>query len=103
MYIHQQDLVRVFHDRGCQDVKEVWFMPTQAAKRMSPLDNALFHLWKDKVRQHAPLTDHNIVQIMNDEWNNLPSSHIHSQFRKCLLMRNQNEYGDCPAPSTHAH
>jgi hypothetical protein len=52
--IHCQDLVQAFHDRGCQDVKQVWFMPTQAAKRMSPLDNALFHTWKERVRKHAP-------------------------------------------------
>jgi hypothetical protein len=101
--IRQHDLVQVFHDRGCQDVKEMLIMPTQAAKRMSPLDNALFHLWKEKVRKHAPLTEDNVVQIMNNEWNNISSRHIQSQFRKCLLQRSQNVYGDCPAPASHHH
>lgn len=101
--IHHQDILQVFHDRGCQDIKQVWFMPTQAAKRMSPLDNALFHFWKDRVRKHAPLTEDNVVQIMSDEWNKLSSSYIHSQFRKSLLMREQNVYGDCPAPASHDH
>jgi transposase len=101
--IHQQDLVQVFHDRGCQDLQQVLIMPTQAAKRMSPLDNALFHIWKERVRKHAPLTSDNVVQVMTDEWNKLSSRYIQSQYRKCLLMRGQNVYEDCPAPSAHRH
>jgi hypothetical protein len=101
--IHQQDLIQVFHDRGCQDVKQVLFMPTQAAKRMSPLDNALFHTWKNKVRKRAPLTEDNVVNVMSDEWNTIRSENIRSQYRKCLLMRDQNVYADCPAPRSHHH
>ena len=77
--IHQQDLLQVFHDRGCQDVKKVLFMPTQAAKRMSPLDNALFHTWKNSIRKHAPLAEDNVVNIMSDEWNKIESRQIKSQ------------------------
>lgn len=101
--IHQQDIIQVFHDRGCQDVKQVLFLPTQAAKRMSPLDNALFHTWKNNVRKHAPLTEDNVVRIMSDEWNKIESRQIRSQYRKCLLMRYQNVYDDCPAPRSHHH
>ena len=101
--IHQQDLLQVFHDRGCQDVEQVMFMPTQAAKRMSPLDNALFHTWKNNIRKHAPLTDDNVVNVMSDEWNKIKSRDIRSQYRKCLLMRYQNVYEDCPAPNVHHH
>jgi hypothetical protein len=61
--IHRQDLVQVFHDRGCQDLEQMLIMPTQAAKRMSPLDNALFHIRKERVRKHAPLTKRNVVQV----------------------------------------
>ncbi len=28
-------------------MRDILFMPTKAAKRMSPLDNALFHIWKE--------------------------------------------------------
>lgn len=101
--IHQQDLLQVFHDRGCQDVKQVLFMPTQAAKRMSPLDNALFHTWKNNVRKHASLTEDNVVNIMSDEWNKIKSTQIRSQYRKCRLMHYQNVYDDCPAPHSHHH
>ncbi len=78
-------------------------MPTQAAKRLSPLDNALFHIWKEKVRKHAPLTEGNVVRIMSDAWNNISSRYIQSQFRKCRLMAGQNVYDDCPAPTVHRH
>jgi hypothetical protein len=101
--IHQQDLLQVFHDRGCQDIKQVLFMPTQAAKRMSPLDNALFHTWKRNIRKHAPLTEDNVENVMSNEWNKIESKQIQSQYRKCLLMRGQNVYEDCPAPRSHHH
>ena len=101
--IHNKDIMQVFHDRGCQDLQEVQMMPTQAAKRMSPLDNALFHIWKERVRKRAPLTEHNVVQIMSNEWNKISSMYIHNQYRKCRLMRGQNVYDDCPAPTVHQH
>jgi hypothetical protein len=101
--IHKDDIIQVFHDRGVQDIKYIWKMPTQAAKRMSPLDNSLFHYWKEKVRKHAPLSSRNIVNAMSNEWNRIPKSKIRSQYRKCLLMQRQNVYEDCPAPSSHRH
>lgn len=101
--IHKQDIIQVFHDRGCQDLKEVLFMPTQAPKRLSPLDNALFHIWKERVRKHAPLTEGNVVQIMSNEWNNIPARYIQSQYRKCGLVGYINPYFDCPAPASHKH
>ena len=78
-------------------------MPTQSPKRLSPLDNALFHIFKQEVRKHAPLTDDNIVQILSDAWNNISSKYIQSQHRKCGLMRGADPYFDCPNPAVHAH
>lgn len=92
-----------FHDMGCQDVKHIWFMPPQAAKRMSPLDNALFHDWKERVRKRDPITKRNIQQIMADEWNNLPTSSIRSHYRHCLLPARHDPYGDCPNRTEHNH
>jgi hypothetical protein len=101
--IHQRDIIQVFHDRGCQDLQEVLVMPTQSPKRLSPLDNALFHIWKEKVRKHAPLTEDNVVQVMSNEWNNIPSRYIQSQYRKCGLVGYTDPYFDCPAPAVHQH
>lgn len=101
--IHKPNLVQEFHDMGCQDVKDIWLMPTQAAKRMSPLDNALFHDWKERVRKRAPIKKHNIRQVMADEWNNLPSRLIAAHYKHCLLTSHTDPYADCPDPSRHTH
>src|SRR6266702_3616296 len=101
--IHKRDIIQVFHDRGCQDLQDVLFMPTQSPKRLSPLDNALFHVWKERVRKHAPLTEDNVVQVMSKEWENMSSRYIQSQYRKCGLVGYTNPYFDCPAPNSHRH
>lgn len=101
--IHQGDLLQEFHDMGCQDLKDILLMPTNAAKRMSPLDNALFHDWKEAIRKHGPLTLTTIQQVMADEWNNLSADQIHAHYQHCGLTRGHNEYADCPEPRAHAH
>lgn len=101
--IHKGDLLQEFHDMGCQDLKEIMLMPTNAAKRMSPLDNALFHDWKAAVREHGPLTLRNIQQIMADEWNNLSTDKIQVHYQHCGLTHRRDVYADCPHPDQHAH
>jgi hypothetical protein len=101
--IHKGNLLHAFHDSGCQDMKDIWLMPANAAKRMSPLDNALFHDWKEAVRKHGPLTLENIQQVMADEWNNLPSAKIKAHYQHCGLTGHQDVYADCPHPDQHAH
>jgi hypothetical protein len=101
--IHQQDLLQEFHDMGCQDLKDILLMPTNAAKRISPLDNSLFHDWKEAIRKHGPLTLRNIQQIMADEWNKLTEAKIHAHYKHCGLIGKQDVYVDCPHPEIHAH
>jgi hypothetical protein len=101
--IHKMDIVQEFHDMGCEDLKEVWLMPPQAAKRMSPLDNALFHDWKERIRKRALITHQNIEQLMADEWNNTTTKQLQSYYRHCRLMFRQDPYEDCPEPHDHTH
>jgi hypothetical protein len=96
-------LLEAFHDHGCQELVDIWFMPTQAAKRMSPLDNSLFHEWKERVRSRHPITESNITQLMSDEWNNLPPQHIFHYYKHCGLTGQGKAYFDCPNPSVHKH
>ena len=95
--------VEAFHDNGCQELVEVWKMPTKAGKRMSPLDNALFHHWKERIRGLGKVSKDNAIQRMSDEWNNLPSTLLRSQYRHCGLVRWEVPYFDCPQPSAHKH
>lgn len=89
------DAIRqAFHDRGSESIKDILLMPPNAAKRLSPLDNALFHDWKEACRLHCPATAKTIVRIMSDAWEKMkPGPH----YLHCGLTRNKDPYFDCPA------
>jgi hypothetical protein len=97
------EMLQEFHDWGCQELKEILLMPPQSAKRLSPLDNSLFRDWKERVRQHAPLTKQNIQRVMADAWNALPARLLRSHYKHCGFMRGKDEYFDCPSPAAHRH
>lgn len=97
------EMLQEFHDWGCQELKEILLMPPQSAKRLSPLDNSLFHDWKERVRKHAPLTKQNIQRVMADSWNALPARLLRSHYKHCGFMRGKDEYFDCPSPAAHRH
>ena len=64
-----REILDAFHEVGGEALEIAYLVPTNSAKRLSPLDNSLFHVWKNRVRQHHLLTMSNIGQIMCDEWN----------------------------------
>jgi hypothetical protein len=48
--IHNEEkIMETFHDWGCQEIIKVIKMPVAAGKRLSPLDNSLFNIWRQKV------------------------------------------------------
>ena len=53
--------------------------PRGKAHVSAPLDNALFHDWKEAIRKHGPLTLNRIRQVMSDEWNNITSRRTRSR------------------------
>jgi hypothetical protein len=101
--IHSTDrMMEAFRERGGH-VQHLLKMPPHAAKRMSPLDNSLFHDWKEAIRKRCPLTLSNIQQIMADEWNNISSAAIQIHYRHCGLTGSTDPFKDCPAPALHHH
>lgn len=101
--IHSEEkILEAFRERGGH-VTEIMKMPLNAAKRMSPLDNALFHDWKEAVRRRCPLTLRSIQQVMADEWNNITAEQIRPHFEHCRLTPHSDVYADCPHPSIHTH
>jgi hypothetical protein len=61
------DAIRqAFHDRGSESIKDILLMPPNAAKCLSPLDNSIFHDWKEEVRKYTTVTRTTIEQLMND-------------------------------------
>jgi len=102
--IHNEaKMLQEFHDWGCQELVEIIKMPAAAAKRLSPLDNSLFNLWRQYVLRRGPLTKLNIRRRMSDAWNRITTEFILPQYRKCGLMRHQDPYFDCPLPLQHRH
>ena len=100
--IHKDvDAIRqAFRDRGSESIKNILLMPPNAAKRLSPLDNAMFHDWKEECRLHCPATAETIVRIMSDGWEKMkPGPH----YLHCGLTRSKDPYFDCPEPHAHKH
>jgi len=97
------EILQAFHDRGCQDLQTVYLIPAYSAKRLSPLDDALFHQWKRAVRKHPRITKSNIVQIMSDEWNKIPPQSLMAHYHHSGLTHRTDPYFDCPAPADHQH
>jgi hypothetical protein len=101
--IHNIERVReAFNERGGH-VVYYELMPAMAAKRLSPLDNALFHDWKEAIRKHGPLSLQSMEQVMADEWNRITADQIAKHYRHCGLTRYADAYSDCPAPQVHEH
>jgi hypothetical protein len=102
--IHSEaKILQEFHDWGCQELTEVLRIPTASAKRLSPLDNSLFNLWRQRVLAGGALTKANIKQRMSDAWNSITPAELREQYRHCGLLRRQNVYFDCPDPASHRH
>jgi hypothetical protein len=97
------EMLQMFHDNGCQDMQRIYLMPTNSAKRMSPLDNSLFHSWKLKCKKRGHLKEANIEQIMADCWNTINESTLRNYYRHCGLMYGRDVYFDCPDPAVHRH
>jgi hypothetical protein len=101
--IHSEERVmEAFRERGGH-VQQLVKMPPEAAKRMSPLENSLFHDWKEAIRKHGPLTLRSIQQVMAEEWNNISTDKIRAHYRHCRLTRYTDVYADCPVPASHKH
>jgi hypothetical protein len=102
--IHTEaEMLQEFNDWGCQELTEVIKMPAAAAKRLSPLDNSIFNVWRQRVLYGVPLTKKNIKQRMIDAWESITFDDIKPQYDNCGFTRGTDVYFDCPNPSIHKH
>jgi hypothetical protein len=103
IHLNLDAIRQAFHDRGSQSIKDILLMPPNAAKRLSPLDNALFHDWKELCRKEAqstPLTKKTIEGVMSAAWEKMKAG---PHYLHCGLTRSKDPYFDCPAPAKHKH
>jgi hypothetical protein len=102
--IHNVDKINeALAELGRGEIVEIIKMPAHSAKRLSPLDNALFHDWKQAVRQMGKLTPQNIQQHMTTAWEQLPAEFLRAHYGNCGLVRDTDVYFDCPDPTGHKH
>lgn len=102
--IHKIDQLKESFENGfCFEIVDISLLPTKSAKRLSPLDNGLYHDWKERCRKHYPISYSNIKQIMNDEWEKTTKEQLRSYYKHCLFSRGSNVYQDCPLPNVHLH
>jgi hypothetical protein len=102
--IHTEaEMLLEFHDWGCQELVEVIRIPTASAKRLSPLDNALFNVWRQRVLAAGPLTLSSAKKRMSAAWESITKADIHAQYKHCGLIRGSDVYFDCPKPAQHKH
>ena len=82
---------------------EVLILATQAAKRVSPLDNTLFHEWKERIRKHSLRTEETLSTTMINEWHNAKEENIKHHYDYCAITSGRDMYKDCPSPLKHRH
>jgi hypothetical protein len=99
----EANIMEEFHHWGCQELTQVIKIPPASAKRLSPLDNSLFNLWRHRVLESGPLTRTNIKKKMIAAWESITTEDLQQQYRHCGLMRHQDPYFDCPLPNIHKH
>ena len=103
--IHSDSEKRIlasFEESGVK-LGQVIKIPTQSAERLSPLDNAVFHDFKEQVRKSCPTILDNIEQSMITAWNAVTKKQIHSHYHNCGLTHRCDPYENCPNPSVHQH
>lgn len=79
---------------GTRKVKEVWILPTNSAKYVSPLDNNLWHSLKERVRARKPRTEIGTARIVKEEFMTINQTEIQNYYRNCKLTRGSNPSED---------
>lgn len=59
-------MLEAFKAGRCGEVVDVLFMPTASAKYLSPLDNPLWHSFKDTLRQQHPFQANDIPETLSN-------------------------------------
>jgi hypothetical protein len=84
------EVLNSIHEGGCSNVTEVWIMETGIAKHVSPLDNTLWHDWKERIRKREPISELSLIRICKQEWLRTSVPHLEGYYRKCALTRGTN-------------
>ena len=90
----EEEAKKEFRLGGAANIKEVWILPKNTAKYVSPLDNTLWHSLKQRVRARQPKTEGGTARIVKEEFMRISSTDIQSYFKKCKLTRSSDPTED---------
>ena len=89
-------MLEAFKAGRCREVVDVLFMPTASAKYLSPLDNPLWHSFKEIVRKQHPLQANDIPESLSNTFFSLSTNEIRNAYRKCAITAKSDVHRDQP-------
>jgi hypothetical protein len=79
---------------GADNVGDAWILPTNTAKRVSPLDNTLWHSLKQRVRARKPKSEIGTARIIREEFMAISQRDIQNYYQHCGLTQRSNPTKD---------
>jgi len=72
-------------------------MPTASGKYIAPLDNPIWHTYKEIIRSQHPITTTNLPSLLSQIFLLLSKQQIKNAYRKCAIVRGANVFYDQPS------
>lgn len=86
------DIEAVLDNEGCDNIKHILMLPKETAKHVSPLDNALFHEFKEDVRKEVKgkiVSLDTLKSHARRVWERFSPKQITAHYRHCRLYPRQ--------------
>ncbi|CAF3898161.1 unnamed protein product [Rotaria sp. Silwood1] len=94
---NRQCMIEALKAGKCKSVLDVCYMPTASAKYISPLDNPIWHKYREVIRSQYPITTTNLPSILSQRFFSLTKEEIGNAYRKCAITRGANVFYDQPS------
>ena len=70
---------------GANNIEDVWIIATGAGNLVHPLENAMWHEMKDRVRSRNAISEKHTAKFMKEEFMKTSKDDIYNYFRHCVL------------------
>jgi hypothetical protein len=80
---NQVHMIQALHAGECYSVIKIIYIPTGAAKYLSPLDNPTWHSFREVIRNQHPLVLMDIPELLSQIFYSLSTQEIQNAYRKC--------------------
>ncbi|CAF4054813.1 unnamed protein product [Rotaria sordida] len=91
---NKANMMKALKNGKCKSVIDIHYMPTASAKYISPLDNPLWHSFREVIRKQHPLTTSSLPSILSQTFYSLSRKEISGAYRKCAITYGAGVYYD---------